>query len=476
MTLSNSSSKVYAALRELGVDPYITSLIPLIKVSKVGGVIVYDTNDFEAGLDTAIEEGFVKDMLVIGLGDGENMVYRAAVAAEYYGTDQIYYNLSNSNFVTAFGGLYDKYIELCTERNVEAVFFLRDEPRLIPKSRIEVERLYTMRYTDQRNATIAVTYHTECDLPLDPGSYITPTDYNGTNDDRIPPLTNKADLKMWTLSHEGAGYDRHHGSDAAFPDYPSSGFGYYTTYHSNMRNPIYNRFLHGLFAFGTDAKIVYSYIMGFGINDPYNDFDPAANYIFPFTYPDFQISYPTWDGNIMATGAFEGVREGITDARYIATLQKLIGQDPNLAVAAAAQEYLGDLKDRIQTDYSQYYGVTDNSLNNDLGYYGAILNDVSGTSDPNKFESFTGIRQDLWPSTSCSCPTMSRTPRRVVGNHRSRRRSMMLWQTMRSSCIPEPIWSVWTLAARRSRFVPAIRRIQPSSPRRLSTPTASVEW
>ena len=396
--LTNDIDNAYAVLRESGVDPCMSDLIPPIKVSNKGGQIDYDPNAFEEYLDTAIAEGFVKKQLIIGIWQKIPTVYKAIYGPlAQYNDLHVYDNLSDPNFVTAFGNLYALYIQLCADRHIDAVFYLRDEPGSNPALRIETERMWTIANTYDPNAITAITYYPECDQACAPGDYYTPDNYNGTGDNRIPALTGKIDIKIWPLGSEGIGYNRHNRLDPNFPDYPQVGYelGYYTTYHSNMRNPIYNRFLHGLFAFGTDAKIVMSYVMGLGSNDPYNDFDPKEYFIFPFTYPDFLLSYPTWAGDMNVTLAFEGLREGITDARYIATLQKLIDQDPNLVVAAAAQDYLDALKARIKTDYSKYYGIVDNSLIDDLGYYKAILKDVSGTSDPNNFESFTGIRQQL---------------------------------------------------------------------------------
>jgi parallel beta-helix repeat protein len=184
----------------------------------------------------------------------------------------------------------------------------------------------------------------------------------------------------------GTGYTRHQD-----PNYHGH-FGYYTTGESHYPNPVYNRFLHGLFPFVTDAWAISAYSMGDMVNDPYNDFDAKYDYIFPFTYPDFLFAYPTWSGELQySIGGLEGIREGIKDGAYIATLMDLIDDDPNAPVAIDAQDYLDEIQSRISTNYMTGYI----NKRTDLGYYSEIVEDVSEDGDPNDFEAFSEIRKKI---------------------------------------------------------------------------------
>ena len=98
-------------------------------------------------------------------------------------------------------------------------------------------------------------------------------------------------------------------------------------------------------------------------------------------------------------GGLEGIREGIKDAKYIATLQNILDDpntdwnDPNVT---DANDYLEDLKNAIDPDFSGAYS----SQSTELGYYQAILEDISdindaNNSDPNDFAAFTDIRKSI---------------------------------------------------------------------------------
>ena len=56
------------------------------------------------------------------------------------------------------------------------------------------------------------------------------------------------------------------------------------------------------------------------------------------------MTYPTADG-VIDTIQWEGYREGVTDLRYLATLQQAIRQSPNTPAAVRAATFLAELKE-----------------------------------------------------------------------------------------------------------------------------------
>jgi hypothetical protein len=50
------------------------------------------------------------------------------------------------------------------------------------------------------------------------------------------------------------------------------------------------------------------------------------------------------------TLAWEGYREGVDDLRYLATLEKLLAERPNLSAAIVARQFLMDLKQSGDVD------------------------------------------------------------------------------------------------------------------------------
>jgi hypothetical protein len=294
------------------------------------GIPRYDSNNFEEALGKMIDEGHAKDTAAIWITEyilGE--VYNAVMPSNYNKLDHdLYYNLSDendANFANAYGALIERYVEIGDACGINFQFSVIDEPQDIAYRRLLCDVLYGIMkdpdYVDpdvddpNYEVMTTVAYSPSCDLPC-------PNDKYNYEDGNIPPLTGLADYKVWHPGSIGAGYSRH--NDPNDPNYHGH-FGYYTTGHSHRANPIYNRFLHGLFAFRTDAKVVSAYAMGTYINDPYNDFDAGGDFIHPWSYPDFVFAYPTWSGELLySIGGLEGIREGIKDAKYIATLEKLI--------------------------------------------------------------------------------------------------------------------------------------------------------
>jgi len=71
-----------------------------------------------------------------------------------------------------------------------------------------------------------------------------------------------------------------------------------------------------LWKYGYDGAMIYAYQDSFG--SVWNDFDHTI-------YRDHALTYPTTEG-VIDTIAWEGLREGIDDVRYLTTLEKLMKQ------------------------------------------------------------------------------------------------------------------------------------------------------
>jgi hypothetical protein len=386
---SEDISKTFDAYRETEFDAYYASAaITVHRDMSQPYNFGFDANLFESRLDRMIDEGFAKHKVNLASGLPYGDIYYYATGKGISDNNTLWSELSDPCFCKAFGKLINKYCEIGQSkgRDIEFIFHVTDEPGNHPNLRIICDRLYTIMkdpncVNDINRVHTGVTYYSGCDNACSPGNYIVPT-----ADGNIPPLTNLVDYKIWELtSYESTGYARH--QDANYHGY----LGYYTTALSYQRNPVYNRFLHGLFAYTTDVCSIGCYAMGDYNGDPYNDFDSDWSDIWPFSYPDFLLAYPTWSGEINHTiGGLEAIREGIKDGRYFATLKKLIAENPNNAVAQAAQEYLDDLKNRIDPNYSVY-----ENQSTEIGHYQAILKKISLTSDPNDYEVFTEIRGQI---------------------------------------------------------------------------------
>ena len=395
--LSNDQDVVFEAAAEAGFDSFESVAMIDIGGDPCTKSVVFDANNFVNSIKDLKAEGFVKNTIFIYLWEWYfEEIYDIVMPSTYNENDPyLYADLNDPCFANALGALVEEYVKMGKANDINIVFFLIDEPGNDPGKRIIADRLANIIkdpcYVDPNILGFyyvpetSVTYYPVCDeecLPNTPDfNYIVPT-----SDGMIPSLTNLIDYKIWPIDYIDPGYAKHQD-----PNYHGH-FGYYTTYYSQLRIPVYNRFLHGLFAFRTEAKTVMDYKMGIGINDPYNDFDGAAGDIGPFSYPDFVYTYTTWSGKLHSIiGGLEAIREGNKDARYIATLQKLIAENPNNAAAQAAQEYLDGLKGRVDPNYGQAY----EDQSTELGHYQAILKEISLTGDPNDYEVFTEIRKEI---------------------------------------------------------------------------------
>lgn len=115
------------------------------------------------------------------------------------------------------------------------------------------------------------------------------------------------------------------------------------------------RYRTGLLSWKAKVKTLMIFAYNSSRGDPYNDFDGPE--------PDYCLVYPPkFGGNSISTIQWEGVREGIDDAKYIYTLTEYIrrcklSQNPKLieAAKAANQVLEGILENiRVLTDYHTF--------------------------------------------------------------------------------------------------------------------------
>ncbi len=402
---SSDADETFKAYEEAGFDPFIYADAYRITAGQDPNdsneppidpnTIVFDSNLFEEFLDKSIDEGYAKDICFVQIMPSLAVkeLYELVMDSSAWGKPgdiNAYSKLSEPNFVKAFGSLVKKYKEVGEDagRNITFAFTVTDEPGVSSYKRILADRLFTI--IRDNNCLTTVTYYTSCDetLYVDPCDYTLPPEL----DCNLPALTDLVDYKIWAMSYAGKGYKRH--NDANNPYHPNIDdyYGYYTTGHSQYRNPVYNRFLHGFFAFGTDSDAVSAYAMGDYIADPYDDMDAGYSHIFTFSYPDFLFAYPTWSGELLYTiGGLEAIREGVKDTKYTTTLENLIDDNPNGDMEKAAQSYLDEITGRIDPNYNLSYS----NQSTDYGYYAAILEGLSDTGDDDDFEVFTRVRQGV---------------------------------------------------------------------------------
>lgn len=101
-------------------------------------------------------------------------------------------------------------------------------------------------------------------------------------------------------------------------------------------NPVIFRFNYGigLWRSGYDGAMAYAYQHSMG--NIWNDFDHPI-------YRDHALTYPTATG-VIGTIAWEGFREGVTDVRYLQTLEAYVLRCPEVPSAHSAITYLDDLR------------------------------------------------------------------------------------------------------------------------------------
>jgi hypothetical protein len=91
--------------------------------------------------------------------------------------------------------------------------------------------------------------------------------------------------------------------------------------------------------------------------DPYNPCDGHVSEWGDFCTPASSPQQPAFNSTLI----LEGLREGITDYRYLAMLQRLIQQKPGTKAARQSQAYLQKLREQIQPEASHYFQAVGDS-------------------------------------------------------------------------------------------------------------------
>jgi hypothetical protein len=91
--------------------------------------------------------------------------------------------------------------------------------------------------------------------------------------------------------------------------------------------------------------------------DPYNPCDGHVSEWGDFCTPASSPQQPAFNSTVI----LEGLREGITDYRYLAMLERLIRQKPGTPAAREAQTYLQKLREQIQPEAGHYFQAVGDS-------------------------------------------------------------------------------------------------------------------
>ena len=361
--LCQDNSKVFNLYREIGLDPFFDPLGGL-NVTTNAGVVAFDTSHLASQFQYEMAQGYFKGTAVF-----ETIYIASGIYCGLYGGTttvgdvNLWDRLSQPEYSNRLYTVISQIVSLAPNRTF--IFQCGDEPKADPYTRIMSDRNFTLLRSWGYDTTCP--YNAICDSPAASAPYVTPTGY-------IPPLTSLCDYKMWYLTDQGTN---------------TANFNYALTCFNQMRMPVYNRFVDGLFAVKANAKLAGQYSMSLCYGNPFDDCDPDYSFIFPADAYDYAIVYPTWTSNLLSTMASEGIREGIKDAKYVATLERLIGQHPGTA-ATAAQTYLNTVMARVNPSYASYYG-----RETAYGYFNQIVSVVSDTGSPNDYEAFTRIRKSV---------------------------------------------------------------------------------
>ncbi len=346
------------------------------------GTLTFNTTEFELHLQNSINKGVIKKHAFYWYAQISASDIMRALGLSTADAN-LWTSTDDPAFKSNFSKLVNQLIGIGNRLGIEIYFSVNDEPGADPTKRFWSHVLYPL--IKDAGGKTWTTYWDTCEQPVT---------FQGRD---IPSLAPLIDYKV---------YARNYITDT---NVAKEGFGYYTTGISHQRNPVYNRFMHGIFAYKTGAKVVGDYAYGDYVADPYNDFDARWNYKFPFSYNDFVMSYPTKTGEMLPTLAWEGVHEGIIDARYIATLEKLISIQPDRDEAVAARKYLDGLKNRVSpnlvSDYEQKGDAT--------GYANQIIKNVSDLGGETDYTAFDKARKIMFNFIKeLNTPSLTITPSR----------------------------------------------------------------
>ena len=332
MVYSTDNDQVIGFYKEMGVEPKITTNRDdiLVVVAADGKISDFDLTAFDGRLKKLSDGGLLAgDKILLSIDNEIKKVYKKIPANGTYNTQDpdLYAKLSSDEFSSAFGLLVKKLSEAGSKYQAEFIFSIVDEPGKDVTKRLIADRIYKI-IKDNGAKTWVTATPTLCgtvNIPsvlnnsADPASG-TRLQYSGVPENKIPELLPLLDYPVW----EGVGKTCL--SESELPNY---NFGAYTTGVTNLRLPIYQRFIDGIYSFATNSKIIGIYAMGTGSSnrgDEYNDFDINPFGVFPWIFPDVTLGYPTWNGKLLPSLTSEGIREGIKDSKYLATLEEAINK------------------------------------------------------------------------------------------------------------------------------------------------------
>ena len=373
--LSRSPDKVLDNMAEHGVAPKTSAGYNIaVPVSARGPAcshdVCFDLTGLSAELDRLDTRGLLpgNHFLSLAFKTVNDIMLRLGTPGA-----TLYQKLSDPTFVASYGRFVRQLDALAAARGITFTYSVVDEPNRDLYRRTMADRLY--RVIKAQGARTWVTYSPLAEEVLTGRGTHAPAGVT------LPGLGALLDYKLYNSgSISGAAVTVDAGK-----------FGYYTTSFSQLRSPVYNRYLVGHYAHRTDAKAIGVYAYGDHVGDPYNDFDASWHHVAPFHYPDFVLAYPSWSGEVFSTMAYEGLRDGVIDARYVATLQALLRRGPDHPHAAAARAYLGARFASLPTDWMAGHANSSTTQ----GFEQTILGHLSPVGAAPSYEVFGQIRAEV---------------------------------------------------------------------------------
>jgi len=305
ITLAQNLDELYGFYKDFGLG-YLIKIHP--HDFNINGT---DLGQFRERLADLKKRGILLKKQPLDIENLIEEIYKSVYPGKDLTDRELYQKLNDNKFKQVFSLFLKRLEDLAQEQGIKFVYLAVDEPSTIQK-RIIADRVYPL-FQDKSQETMVTLVE----------SSVRELDKNVFTDFDVPqnklPLKSLAeadiDYKFWNLRM----VDQSFGMDY------SNNFSYYTTKTSYFPTAVNNRFLHGWYAYKTGANLIYAYAAAGGwMGDPFRDFDSTPNYD-RFNYKaDHILAYPAWDGKLHPTIAALGLREGIKDLKYIATLKKLI--------------------------------------------------------------------------------------------------------------------------------------------------------
>ncbi|AKM82010.1 TPA: hypothetical protein DD449_02855 [Candidatus Berkelbacteria bacterium] len=369
----------------------VSTITPMTGDGSSANPFKFNTESFNNTLNSSFEKGANQKLAMYqGLGGAATTIIKQLQKRDvnFTKSSALYDQLSDPLFVNAMGELVlelkqsmDNF-NIQNKTNVTLILETSDEPGVDLTKRIQEDRID--RIIKAKGVKTFITYSSNANIELDCNEI----DLCGSYTGKIPALAPLIDYRIYPVWHTGA-IDN--------SGYLQGSEGYYTTYYSQLRDPVYNRFMSGLYAEKMDTKIIYNWVYYDNAGgDSFNDFDICSDRAFPRTAYDYVLAYPTWDGNINSSVSLEAMREGAKDGKYYATLQRLIDErlkiNPNDQTAIKAKQFLENILSNVKSDWTKDYV----NKKNDYGFGNEIIKSVSSTGNPTDYAVFDNIRKTMF--------------------------------------------------------------------------------